>query len=195
MDRNGSHGRFMPARRKETQAASGVIPQNDDASRSVDAFVSRWEPAIQREARRAAFRANASSDEAEDFAQAARLRVAQVALRRPDATAPYVMQVVRNAVRRAVRGELRALGTLSPNAAEIDVDATAASAPNHTIGSVREWLASEPRRLRQLYELLYVFGYTQREAATMLGLSQPRVAQLHRNLLAHGRASLADLAA
>ena len=67
--------------------------------------------------------------------------------------------------------------------------------PNVLIQSVRRWAVDLPTRLARLYQLLYVEGATQREAARQMRLSQPRVAQLHRQLLDAGRRDLASLAA
>jgi DNA-directed RNA polymerase specialized sigma subunit len=61
--------------------------------------------------------------------------------------------------------------------------------------SVRLWITSLPQRFQQVYSLLYVHGATQREAARAMGISQPRVAQLHQELLALGRQGFASLAA
>jgi DNA-directed RNA polymerase specialized sigma subunit len=40
---------------------------------------------------------------------------------------------------------------------------------------------------------LYVEDLTQREAAKLMGVTQPRIAQMHRSLLELGREQLIDL--
>jgi DNA-directed RNA polymerase specialized sigma subunit len=52
-----------------------------------------------------------------------------------------------------------------------------------------------PARLRAVFKLLYGSGYTQREPSSVLGLSQPRITQLHQELLQRGRLDLAAVAA
>ncbi len=64
--------------------------------------------------------------------------------------------------------------------------------PRLTVGA---WVAGLSPSLKVLHELLYVQECTQREAASIMKISQPRVAQLHRDLLEEGRRNLADLAA
>ena len=61
--------------------------------------------------------------------------------------------------------------------------------------AVARWVNGLSKSLQKLYELIYVKGYTQREAASLMGISQPRVTQLHRQLLQRGRQELAHLAA
>ena len=53
---------------------------------------------------------------------------------------------------------------------------------------VRAWLLELPPRLQEVFRLLYEEGLTQREAAWRLGVSQPRVAAVHRQLITKGRA-------
>lgn len=63
-------------------------------------------------------------------------------------------------------------------------------APTDSIGVrwVRRWLSAEPAPLREIFHLLYDRGLNQRQAAKKLGVSQPRVAALHRKLLGRARA-------
>jgi RNA polymerase sigma factor (sigma-70 family) len=57
-----------------------------------------------------------------------------------------------------------------------------------SIQQVRAMLAELPPSLNRLFKLLYVEDLTQREASERLGISQARVAQLHRDLLNRGKA-------
>jgi DNA-directed RNA polymerase specialized sigma subunit len=59
--------------------------------------------------------------------------------------------------------------------------------------AIRRWIRSLSARLQAVYHLLYVRGCTQREAATVIGVTQPSVAQLHRQLLQRGRRELLHL--
>jgi RNA polymerase sigma factor (sigma-70 family) len=56
--------------------------------------------------------------------------------------------------------------------------------------SVRQWIRQLPDRLKRIYDSIYVRGLSQREAATFMRISQPRVSQLHLELLRRGRAEL-----
>jgi len=60
---------------------------------------------------------------------------------------------------------------------------------------VAEWLATLPRRLQQVFTGLYVNGCTQRQLATLLGVSQPRIATLNRELIECGRRAFVPTAA
>lgn len=60
---------------------------------------------------------------------------------------------------------------------------------------VEEWLTTLPQRLQQIFEGLYVNGFTQRELAMLLGVSQPRIAKLNSELIECGRRAFAPLAA
>jgi DNA-directed RNA polymerase specialized sigma subunit len=55
---------------------------------------------------------------------------------------------------------------------------------------VRRWIGQLPGPLRQIYNSIYVHGLTQRETARVLGVSQPRISELHNVLLERGRAEL-----
>jgi RNA polymerase sigma factor (sigma-70 family) len=57
-----------------------------------------------------------------------------------------------------------------------------------SIQHVRAMLAELPASLNRLFKLLYVDDLTQREVSERLGISQARVAQLHRDLLNRGKA-------
>lgn len=60
---------------------------------------------------------------------------------------------------------------------------------------VRRWLETLSPVLRHLFGLIYQNGLSQRDAALILRVSQPRVAQLHGELLRLGREALAELVA
>ncbi len=60
---------------------------------------------------------------------------------------------------------------------------------------VGEWVRGLPERLAQVYELLYRQGFSQTEAAQIMGVSQSRIAQLHAQLLSRGKIDLVELVA
>jgi RNA polymerase sigma factor (sigma-70 family) len=57
-------------------------------------------------------------------------------------------------------------------------------------GLVHRWMSKGPPRLREVFCLLYAEDLTQRQAAVLLGISQPRISQLHGDLLRRGRDEL-----
>ena len=61
--------------------------------------------------------------------------------------------------------------------------------------AVQRWVSQLPDGLRRVYEALYVNEVTQREAAIQIGVSQPRIAELHRLLLQRAKQELVHLAA
>jgi DNA-directed RNA polymerase specialized sigma subunit len=58
------------------------------------------------------------------------------------------------------------------------------------IDTVRDWVGELPEPHATIFHLLYVKGLRQRPAAQVMGVSQPRVAQLHRSLLDLAREAL-----
>lgn len=157
----------------------------------------RWDGDIQRAARAGATRLGSALDDADDMAQEARLHVIG-AVRRTGGDSPhYIRRVIRNAVVSCLRRESRAITTRSKRGCELNanLEAPPTELDSGRASAVIAWAAGLPHRLRDIYELLYEQGLTQREAAVALGVSQPRVAQLHRALLRRGRFDLAELAA
>jgi len=103
-------------------------------------------------------------------------------------------RVIQNAVLNSTRREDRFVPCTLEDAARVHHEPSV-QPPSALIQSVRNWVAELPTRLARLYQLLYVEGATQREVAGRMRLSQPRVAQLHRQLLEAGRRDLASLGA
>jgi RNA polymerase sigma factor (sigma-70 family) len=60
---------------------------------------------------------------------------------------------------------------------------------------IRAWVQSLREPLQRIYALIYQQELSQREAARILGVSQPRVAELHAELLDCGRGALSHLTA
>ncbi|NUP56534.1 MAG: sigma-70 family RNA polymerase sigma factor [Gemmatimonadaceae bacterium] len=164
----------------------------------IESLVRSWNEDIVRAARTFVARDRSLSDEAaEECAQAARLALARVAHRADEVGAFYLRRVIQNAVRDAARRERRIYGRSSPlDKASINVAAEVSDElPEDAVSRVAEWAAKLPGRLKQIYDLLYLRGWTQRAAAAEMGVSQPRIAQLHRELLTRGKAELQPLAA
>ncbi|HEY1694669.1 MAG TPA: sigma-70 family RNA polymerase sigma factor [Polyangiaceae bacterium] len=155
--------------------------------------VSSWERDVVRASRAMARRVGGTrrGDDG-DFAQEARTRLLIAFRARGTMPKGYGRRIVRNAVVSAVRRVLRGQRF---EANDIDVDSVEEAAENDgwahaTSRTVASLIANLPERMRRVYDLLYEQDLSQREAAARLSLTQPRVAQLHRELLEHARALL-----
>jgi RNA polymerase sigma factor (sigma-70 family) len=165
---------------------------------AAEAALAAFDRDIERAARRAARKYGGCDADAQDFAQAARIRLFRVVRRRGPKPERYVRRLIKHAVLRAAITEMRGFGSLSLHRTEVVVDDTGAAtiaAPEVTMEAVRSWLTALPGPLRQLVQLVYAEGASQRDAGKVLGLSQPRVAQLHASVLQSGRNSFQSLAA
>jgi DNA-directed RNA polymerase specialized sigma subunit len=59
------------------------------------------------------------------------------------------------------------------------------------VAQVRRWVDTLKPSLQEIFDLIYRRDLSQREAASALQVSQPRIAKLHRQLLLRGRTELA----
>lgn len=143
--------------------------------------IQQFDTLITRSARRASYYITGRSSPAEDLAQGARfhlLRALEVGLVHDPAV---IRRLIANAIRDRIRFERSRIKLASTNTTELL--------------TVAEWVSALPGRLRGVFELIYGSGYTQREASSVLGLSQLHITQLHQELLQHGRLDLSTLAA
>jgi RNA polymerase sigma factor (sigma-70 family) len=58
---------------------------------------------------------------------------------------------------------------------------------------IGRWVATSPPKQREVFSLVYEKGLTQGVAAKRMGVSQPRIAQLHKTLKARGKNDLTKL--
>ena len=58
------------------------------------------------------------------------------------------------------------------------------------VAQVRRWVDTLRPSLQEIFDLIYRRDLSQREAASTLQVSQPRIAKLHRQLLLRGRTDL-----
>jgi len=158
------------------------------------AFLRSWNQDIQRAARAAA---NGNGSQEEDLGQQARERLLLASRAVPNAPRPYIRVVIANTLRSARRREGRSFSTRSPLAQDLDDDLVAPKdePADGRAAVVASWAARLPVRLCEVYRHLYVEERSQRETAQLMRVSQPRVAQLHQQLLKRGRGDLAYLAA
>lgn len=158
----------------------------------------QFDSLIVRAAYRASLRITGSGILAEDLAQEVRSHLAE-ALNKGKVKERAVRVLITNAIRDRIRFERSRFQLTSTNAAELDdrnaVFSQVDSTTRPDVLTISKWVASQPRRLRAIFELLYGFGYTHREASSVLGLSQPRITQLHQELIERGRLDLKALAA
>jgi RNA polymerase sigma factor (sigma-70 family) len=136
--------------------------------------------------------------DADDFAQEARLRVFLAHRGRENRSQPYLKLTAKNAMRDYYGDETRYQQHYFYRAEkelEFSDGTSEGSFANEVVRriTVRNWVDHLPPILQTVYQLIYESGYTQREAAVILKLSQPRVAQLHSELLGLGRRDLNDL--
>lgn len=153
-----------------------------------------WDADIRRAARtRARGRRNAHVL-ADELAQAARLRVLAAVRQRGDLPQAYLRTVIANAVATPLTRD-RALEMADQVPLDL-VDEEAAGPADHlAVEAVQQWLPNLPAPLQRVYHLLFVEGHSQREAALLMQVSQPRIAQMLRALLERGSTGLASIAA
>jgi len=174
-------------------AISPVLPANSDIETHA---VMHWDDDIVRAAGASARRRGLAADHpvAEDAAQEARLSVALVA-RRGIQGEGYLRRVISNSVRNAARQTLVVSNETTADALDALDDDEERQRDLLAEARVGEWIAGQSAQVQAVFELLYREDLSQREAAKRLGISQPRVAKLHRELLARGRDELRALAA
>jgi RNA polymerase sigma factor (sigma-70 family) len=187
MEEVRSHG-HEPVQSERAEAPQ-KIPYRVEVVDDVDGTLRRWNREIESVARAIAHGHGGSLDDAEDFAQAARISLARAARDRRPAAEPYRRKLIKHAAMSAARKERTRFRGLSNNRADLE-DNLEVRRIGSAEAEVVDWITTLPSRLKGVYELLYERGYTQREAAEMLHVSQPRVAQLHNELIRRGREEL-----
>jgi RNA polymerase sigma factor (sigma-70 family) len=137
--------------------------------------------------------ARSSHVDSRDLAQDAGLRLLTVIRAFPEAPDQYIATVIVNAIRTANRRESRYRGDSFDDEQELNTQADTVDLSRAL--DVSAWVTCQPVRLQRVYRHVYFEGRSQRETSQMMKVSQPRVAQLHRQLLTSGRTALAHLAA
>jgi RNA polymerase sigma factor (sigma-70 family) len=162
-------------------------------------IIAQFEPLITRSARRASYYITGSTNMAEDLAQDVRFHLLRALEAHHIEESAVIRRLITNALRDRIRFERCRIQLASTNTSELDdrnpMLKLSDSSCRPEVLSVAKWVSSLPRRLRAVFELIYRSGYTQREASSVLGLSQPRITQLHQELLQRGRLDLSALAA
>jgi RNA polymerase sigma factor (sigma-70 family) len=158
------------------------------------AFLVAWDGDIMRAARCAA---KGDPTERQDLTQQVRARVLLAYRQIPDAPVPYIRTVITNTLRSAFRSEARSFTARSPLAEEINDDLAAPTdeGVDERVAAVTVWVARLPAPFREIYQHLYREELSQRAAAKLMHVSQPRVTQLNHQLLELARKELAHLRA
>jgi RNA polymerase sigma factor (sigma-70 family) len=162
-------------------------------------LLTQFDPLIKRAARRASYYLNGTASLADDLAQDVRCHLWEALQTKPTSNPAFVRKVVTNALRSRIRFERCRLQLGSEDVRELDERLPGVLDSYYTDGIDRlfiaKWVSELPGRLHMVFDALYKQGYTQREASKALRVSQPRVTQLHRELLDRGRLDLLALAA
>ena len=159
-------------------------------SPEIESFLLVWERDIRRAASYEAQRLG-ESHLAEDLAQEVRLRLIQLVTAGKPTRPGYVRRVIANSVRTARRHARFIKGApcvIVPLPAHLSDQEEDKNQKRDFL--VSKWTSKLPARLYRIYSLIYECGFTQEEVASVLGVTQSRVAQLHRNLLDRARVEL-----
>ena len=150
--------------------------------------LAEWDADIVRASRAAASR----SDHADDIAQNARLAVLLAIREKRITHERYIRRVISNSIKNSLRQTRVVLGAVPDDGLE-ELPCPAFAGDVIATARVTAWIQTQRPEYRNVFELIYQEDLTQRQAADCLGVSQPRVAQLHRQLLARGADQLRDL--
>lgn len=181
----------MPKAEKQTRPDLPLVETSPPQNVGYEvAVLEHWDRDIRRAARWRANRQILAGTQADDLAQEARIRVLRVARAYPHAPSHYIRVVIANAVRGAANIDRR-FSVHSPEVEYVVDESQVEPTDDIEVADVTRWVGSLPSNLKEIYALIYLEGRTQREAAKLLGVSQPRVAQLHKELVEKTRKALA----
>ena len=171
-----------------TSCQLGLFADDDKQYRR--ALIGAWDAPIRVIASRHAPRRS----DTDDLRQAGRVAVYWSALRyKASVGVPFSHYAKRAIKNRITREAARLVGRRRSEVPldEVPGDQPAVMpVPDPRLELVREWTRNLPHPHAAVYRLLYVEGLSQRSAAVELGVSQPRVSQMHKSLLDFGRAEL-----
>ena len=160
----------------------------------------RWDKDVIRAAAARAASTSAGANIRKDLEQEARIGVLLALRRGKGHIEPYVRRTIVNAITKAAHREMRTHIVAQQQSSTV-LDSTEDHAASHSgndllaKAALADWVDRLPHKLRHVYEHLYVDGCTQRRTADCMGASQPRIAQLHRDLLSRARVDLVHLSA
>lgn len=174
-----------------------ACPADDESAFDEAAFLQLWDRDIRRAAAAGARRLRSAAVDTDDLAQAARYQLLRAIRRHRITSTGYIRRLIRNAILSVLRHEARRRDGDLGRRVELteDLPAQSPEPPDNVAARVTAWITTLPDRLQHVYHALYVHRLTQRNAARRLGISQPRVAQLHAVILEQGRRALPPVAA
>lgn len=171
----------------------------------VGSLLNQWEKQIQIAATYYATRFRLCDDDYSDLAQVSRVALWQAVARYDVSRGIPIENYLRRAIRNAI---FTALDFVVPDVHHVRIEddmddedeeqdsryeqsATlpVLTAPEHEI-DIQRWLSRLDPTQQQLYDLLYRQGRSQKEAALALGVSQPRICQIHGAMLDFGKQEL-----
>lgn len=167
---------------------SKAIPQNQSQLKLNDLdegeFIQLWDEDIKRAAKSTARAFRLDPDLAQDLAQEGRIRLIHLFRFRFPLESSYVRSTLKNALLKAAKRELAARKPTANILQDCPPanDNTEISSPEDSTNLRIDISSLSPRFIR-IYDLLYRQECTQQEVANILGVSQPRVSQLRRDLL------------
>jgi RNA polymerase sporulation-specific sigma factor len=149
-------------------------------------LINSWETPIYVLASRYASR----SSDLDDLVQLGRIAVYQAALHYDGSLGVPFGNYTKRAIKNLILKETQRLAQqrlfdsqLEPNPEDNGADQEEIEDAAARIDSIKEWVRELPEPHASIFRLLYVEGLKQRSAAEEIGVSQPRVAQLHKAFL------------
>jgi RNA polymerase sigma factor (sigma-70 family) len=153
------------------------------SSRDYDALLLEWQPMLERLAQKRT-QCPATAD---DLMQAGRVALLKAAEGFETGHGASFKTYACVAIKRAMKRELdKVRGRMNPTDTNLITHAcpnTLIRVPRLVTTALNQWVASLPGVLADVFEASYELELTQRQIAVRLGVSQPRVNQLHRQLI------------
>ena len=163
-----------------------------DVRPSFESILESWSPDLQRSA---AYAYTGDGAEFDELLNAARVGLWR-AWRLYDVSQPWFTPAARLAIRREVRRETARMSSITTGPRFIELthqDVAVELTADFVTEPVTAWVSGLPDPYREVYDLLYVKGLTQREGGSAIGVSQQMVSIYSQTLLDMGRVGLAHL--
>jgi RNA polymerase sigma factor (sigma-70 family) len=179
-------------------------PASTAPSQNVSAILGQWEKQIKIVSAYYTSRFKLCEADCFDLEQACRIALWQAVAHRslsPDTYEKYLRRVLRNTIHTTLKSLVPDPGRRTfvdelgddDEAGERDCHALVVpttDTPHELVIDINHCLSQLEPGLRRLCELVYYQGFSQKEAAFALGVSQPRVCQLHELLIQHVKQEL-----